>query len=168
MIGSRPTRRQQQQIAGIDRHAEMFDAPADRLDRGRDHVAAVGDRGRAEHNQQRRSDRRRFASVARQSVRLRARRVSSRDNPRSRGRQARLEQAQASWRRRSPSGPAEGSRRRRPSTAGTAATPRPPPIRAPRARPQASRPGIAKGMILTVATISPRRDGANRRQASRR
>ena len=42
--------RQEQQVAGIDRHAEMLDAPADRLNRGRDHVATVGDRGRAEHD----------------------------------------------------------------------------------------------------------------------
>ena len=42
--------RQQQQIAGIDRHAEMLDPPADRLDRGRDHVAPVGDGGSAEHD----------------------------------------------------------------------------------------------------------------------
>ena len=40
----------QHQIAGIDRHAEMLDAAADRLDRGRDHVAPVGDGGRAEHD----------------------------------------------------------------------------------------------------------------------
>ena len=40
----------QQQIAGIDRHAEMLDAPADGLDRRRDHVAPVGDRGGAEHD----------------------------------------------------------------------------------------------------------------------
>ena len=42
----------QQQIAGIDRHAEMLDAPADRLDRGRDHVAPVGDGRGAEHDDQ--------------------------------------------------------------------------------------------------------------------
>ncbi len=35
--------RDQQQIAGIDRHAEMLDAAADRLDRRRDHIAPVGD-----------------------------------------------------------------------------------------------------------------------------
>ena len=40
----------QQEIAGIDRHAEMLDRAADFGDRGRDHVAAVGDRGRAEHD----------------------------------------------------------------------------------------------------------------------
>ena len=42
----------QQEIAGINRHAEMLDASADRLDRGRDHVAPVGDRGGAEHDDQ--------------------------------------------------------------------------------------------------------------------
>ena len=40
----------QDEIAGIDRHAEMLDAPARRLDRGRDHVAPVGDGRRAEHD----------------------------------------------------------------------------------------------------------------------
>ena len=42
----------QHQIAGIDRHAEMLDLAADRLDRRRDHVAAVGDGGSAEHHDQ--------------------------------------------------------------------------------------------------------------------
>ena len=42
----------QHQIAGIDRHAEMLDASADRFDRRRDHVAAVGDGGGAEHHDQ--------------------------------------------------------------------------------------------------------------------
>ena len=35
---------EQQQIARIDRHAEMIDRAAGRLDRGRDHIAAVDDR----------------------------------------------------------------------------------------------------------------------------
>ena len=39
-----------QQIAGIDRHAEMLDLAADRLQRGRDHIAPVGDRRSAEHD----------------------------------------------------------------------------------------------------------------------
>ncbi len=39
-----------QEIAGIDRHAEMLDAAADRLQRSRDHIATVGDRRRAEHD----------------------------------------------------------------------------------------------------------------------
>ena len=42
----------QHQVAGIDRHAEMLDLAAHRLDRRRDHVAAVGDRGGAEHDDQ--------------------------------------------------------------------------------------------------------------------
>ena len=42
----------QQQIAGIDRHPKMLDAPADRLHCGRNHVAAVGDCGGAEHDHQ--------------------------------------------------------------------------------------------------------------------
>ena len=42
----------QEQIAGIDRHAEMLDATADRLDRGRNHVAPVGDCRSAEHDHQ--------------------------------------------------------------------------------------------------------------------
>ena len=42
----------QHQIAGIDRHAEVLDAPADRFNRRRDDVAPVGDRGGAEHNDQ--------------------------------------------------------------------------------------------------------------------
>ena len=41
-----------QQIAGIDRHAEMLDAAADGFERRRDDVAAVGDRGGAEHDGQ--------------------------------------------------------------------------------------------------------------------
>ena len=41
---------EQQQIARIDRHAEMLDPSADRLDRGRDDIAPVGDGGRAEHD----------------------------------------------------------------------------------------------------------------------
>src|SRR5262249_24577027 len=40
----------EQEIAGIDRHAEMLDAPADRRDRGGDHVAPVGDGGRPGHD----------------------------------------------------------------------------------------------------------------------
>ena len=40
------------QVAGIDRHAEMLDHAADILQRRRDHVAAVGDRGSAEHHHQ--------------------------------------------------------------------------------------------------------------------
>ena len=42
----------QHQIAGIDRHAEMLDLAADRFDRGRDHVAPVGDGRGAEHDDQ--------------------------------------------------------------------------------------------------------------------
>ena len=42
----------QHQIAGIDRHAEMLDRAADRFDRRRDHVAPVGDRRGAEHDDQ--------------------------------------------------------------------------------------------------------------------
>ncbi len=38
----------QKQIAGIDRHAEMLDAAADRLDRRRNDIAPVGDRRGAE------------------------------------------------------------------------------------------------------------------------
>ena len=41
-------RADQKQIAGIDRHAEMLDAAADRLERRGDHVAPVGDGGGAE------------------------------------------------------------------------------------------------------------------------
>ena len=40
----------EQKIAGIDRHAEMLDAAADRFKRRRDHVAPVGDGGGAEHH----------------------------------------------------------------------------------------------------------------------
>ena len=39
-----------QQIAGIDRHAEMLDPAADRFQSRRDHVAAIGDGGSAEHD----------------------------------------------------------------------------------------------------------------------
>ena len=39
----------QHQVAGIDRHAEMLDRAAGRLDRGRDDIAPVGDGRRAEH-----------------------------------------------------------------------------------------------------------------------
>jgi hypothetical protein len=42
----------QHQIAGIDRHAEMHDLAAGRLDRRRDHVAPVGDGRSAEHDHQ--------------------------------------------------------------------------------------------------------------------
>jgi hypothetical protein len=34
----------QHEIAGVNRHAEMLDAPADRLDCRWDHVAPIGDR----------------------------------------------------------------------------------------------------------------------------
>ena len=40
----------EQKIAGIDRHAEMLDAPADRRDRGGDDVASVGNGGRPKHD----------------------------------------------------------------------------------------------------------------------
>ena len=40
----------QQQIAGVDRHAEMLDGTADPRNRGRDHVAAIGDGRRSEHD----------------------------------------------------------------------------------------------------------------------
>ncbi|MGY4334208.1 hypothetical protein ACVWWG_008625 [Bradyrhizobium sp. LB7.2] len=40
----------QQQVAGIDWHAEMLDLAADPGDGCRNHVAAVGDRRRAEHD----------------------------------------------------------------------------------------------------------------------
>ena len=40
----------QQQIAGIDRHAEMLDPAADCFERRRNDVAPVGDRGGAEHD----------------------------------------------------------------------------------------------------------------------
>ena len=39
-----------QQVAGIDRHAEMFDMAADRFKRGGDHVTTVGDCGRTEND----------------------------------------------------------------------------------------------------------------------
>ena len=42
----------QQQIAGIDRHAEMLDLAADLFERRRNHVAPVGDRGCSEHDHQ--------------------------------------------------------------------------------------------------------------------
>ncbi len=42
----------QHQVAGIDRHAEMLDLAAHRLDRGRNNIAAVGDGGGAEHHHQ--------------------------------------------------------------------------------------------------------------------
>ena len=56
----------QQQIAGIDRHAEMLDAAADRLERRRDDVAAVGNRGGAEHDRRARRPR---LSTSRMSAR---------------------------------------------------------------------------------------------------
>ena len=40
----------QHQVAGIDRHAEVLDPPADRFHRGGNHVAPVGNRRRAEHH----------------------------------------------------------------------------------------------------------------------
>ena len=43
---------EEKQIAGIDRHAEMPDPAAGRLDRGGDNVGLVGDRRRAEGDQQ--------------------------------------------------------------------------------------------------------------------
>src|SRR5439155_228780 len=42
--------RDQQEIAGINRHAEMLDAPADRLNCGGDHIAPVGDGRGSEHD----------------------------------------------------------------------------------------------------------------------
>ena len=57
----------QQQIAGIDRHAEMLDRAADLGDRGRDHVAPVGDRGRAEHDHQFGAEAEQFLDRFRQS-----------------------------------------------------------------------------------------------------
>ena len=42
----------QHEIAGIDRHAEMLDGAADRLDGRRNDVAPVRDRGSAEHDHQ--------------------------------------------------------------------------------------------------------------------
>ncbi len=41
-----------QKVAGIDRHAEMLDAPADGFERGGNDIAAVGNRGGAEHDGQ--------------------------------------------------------------------------------------------------------------------
>src|SRR5437763_4388314 len=38
---------EQQEIAGIDGHAELLDRAAGEFDRGRNNIAAVGDRGRA-------------------------------------------------------------------------------------------------------------------------
>ena len=50
--GAPARRADQQQIAGIDRHAEMLDLAACRFDRRRNDVAAVGDRRGAEHDHQ--------------------------------------------------------------------------------------------------------------------
>ena len=50
ITGRPPARADHQQIAGIDRHAEMLDAAADRFQRRRDDVAAVGDGRSAEHD----------------------------------------------------------------------------------------------------------------------
>ncbi len=163
----RPSAAEQQQVAGIDRHAEPFDAPADRLDRGRNDVAPVGDRRRAEHDQ-------RVAPIGEPS---RAsppavdfvRDALVRDDPRARGRQARLEQTQglgddarlqARQQRRDDADPHRAKRRdshgrRRPSAPSAASS---------------ARPGVANGMILTVATMSPpatARCGDKRRDGDR-
>ena len=50
----------QEQVAGIDRHAEMLDGAADARDRRRDHVAPVGDRGGAEHDHELRAETEQF------------------------------------------------------------------------------------------------------------
>ena len=100
MIGDSAAFGQQQQIAGIDRHAEPLDAPADRLDCGRNDVAPVGDRGGAERDQ-------RVAAVDEPPQRFRQRPDLVRDAspaPRCALRSARgaLRAPAASWRRRWP------------------------------------------------------------------
>ena len=62
---------EQQQVAGIDRHAEMIDRAAGALDRRRDHVAPVGDRrgaGDQQHLGSRRPARSAIAAGQRASV----------------------------------------------------------------------------------------------------
>ena len=93
MIGVAVALGEQQQIAGIDRHAEPFDASSDRLDRGGNDVAAVGDGGGAE---QRSSAS--LPSISRASALASGPTscgtVSCADDPRSRRREARLEHPQ--------------------------------------------------------------------------
>src|SRR6185437_16056051 len=83
---------EEEQIPWIDRHAESFDAPANRLDRGRNYIAAICDGGGPERNE-------RIAAVNQPRKRFRKRSDLMGndllgDDPRSRRIEARLEHAQ--------------------------------------------------------------------------
>ena len=99
--GLPPSAAEEQQIAGIDRHAEMLDPAADRLDRGWNDVAPVGDRRGAE------DDDHVGAIVAgglqrrRQGARL-VRHAPIGDDARSGWREPGFESLARSWRRRCP------------------------------------------------------------------
>ena len=154
MIGVPWRSAEQQQIAGIDRHAEPLDAPADRLDRGRNHVAAVGDRRGAEHDQRVGCRRSAVASALASGpvscgdalLRRRCARRSAPAAPRARAR---------SWRRSRASGPAAVVETTPTRIGRNGVNRRSRPAAPRRAPPRASRAGTANGMILTVATMSP-------------
>src|SRR5262249_50506853 len=60
----------QEEIAGIDRHAEMLDGAANARYRSRDHVAAIGNGGSAEHDDEFRAKREQLVDGGRQRLLL--------------------------------------------------------------------------------------------------
>ena len=149
----------QQQVAGIDRHAEMAHRAAGLLDRGGDHVGAVGDRGGAEGDQKIRALafqlRERFGERA--GVVRHARLVEQR---RAGGLQPLLEHAPRLVHHRWLQPGQRG--RGKPDLQPFPRRDRQDRRRGARARlRRRPRPASAKGMIFTVATMRPASTGAN-------